>query len=302
MDTRKLRVLLDVIKLKSINKAAEELGYTQSGLTYLLNSLEEELEVPILVRNRRGVFLSEEGEALYPYIAQILSEEDEMLQVIRVFKKKRQDQLVIGSYPSISLFLLPETIKLFQNKYPDADVDLRVGAKQLNLMLENNEIDFCLIAKQQNEGFYWEPLFRDPMYAAIPTTNPLAYKDSLTLQELANERMVFSGGNQKNIVLTALQSNGLEPKRSITMSTCNGMDLLIYVSNGFGVTFLSSMYRKSCPRNVRMIPLNPPLYREIGIALKNAHQLSPQVKHFLDCLKLIVQNSFASLEPMKASE
>ena len=46
MDTRKLRVLLDTIKIKSINKAAEELGYTQSGLTYLLNSLEEELGVP----------------------------------------------------------------------------------------------------------------------------------------------------------------------------------------------------------------------------------------------------------------
>ena len=134
------------------------------------------------------------------------------------------------------------------------------------------------------------------MYAAIPTTNPLAYMNCLTLQELANERIVFSGGNQKNIVLTGMQTNGLEAKRSITMSTTNGMDLLIYVSNGFGVTFLSSMYRKSCPSNVRMIPIDPPLYREVGVISKNAHQLSPQAKHFLYCLKLIIHNTFGDLE------
>lgn len=296
MDTRKLRVLLDTIKIKSINKAAEELGYTQSGLTYLLNSLEEELGVPLLVRNRRGVFLSEEGNQLYPHISQILSAEDEMFHALRIIKEKKSDQLVIGSYPSISLFLLPETIKLFQNKYPDTDVDLRVGNTVLNFLLENNEIDFALVSKEQSADFEWEPLFRDPMYAAIPTTNPLAYKNCLTLQELANERIVFSGGNQKNIVLTGMQTNGLEAKRSITMSTTNGMDLLIYVSNGFGVTFLSSMYRKSCPSNVRMIPIDPPLYREVGVISKNAHQLSPQAKHFLYCLKLIIHNTFGDLE------
>ena len=64
LGTLNIRVLLDTIKIKSINKAAEELGYTQSGLTYLLNSLEEELGVPLLVRNRRGEYLSEEGNQL----------------------------------------------------------------------------------------------------------------------------------------------------------------------------------------------------------------------------------------------
>lgn len=208
MDTRKLRVLLDTIKIKSINKAAEELGYTQSGLTYLLNSLEEELGVPLLVRNRRGVFLSEEGEQLYPHIAQILSAEDEMFHALRIIKEKKSDQLIIGSYPSISLFLLPETIKLFQNKYPDTDVDLRVGSQTLNFQLENNEIDLALVSREQNTDFEWEPLFRDPMYAAIPTTNPLAYKNCLTLESWPMNGSFSPAGNQKNIVLTGLQTSG----------------------------------------------------------------------------------------------
>ena len=45
MDTKKVDALIETVRTGSINKAALELGYTQSGLTYLLNSLEGELGV-----------------------------------------------------------------------------------------------------------------------------------------------------------------------------------------------------------------------------------------------------------------
>ena len=43
MDARKLNAIMTAIDLGSFSKAAETVGYTQSGLTHLVNSLEKEL-------------------------------------------------------------------------------------------------------------------------------------------------------------------------------------------------------------------------------------------------------------------
>lgn len=68
MDDKKLNALLAAVRLGSLSKAANELGYTQSGLTLMMKSLEAELGYPILARNYSGVKLTPKGEYLLPYI------------------------------------------------------------------------------------------------------------------------------------------------------------------------------------------------------------------------------------------
>lgn len=55
MDTKKLEVFINAVDLGSITKAAQVMGYTQSGITRMISSLEKELGVPLLVRSRSGV-------------------------------------------------------------------------------------------------------------------------------------------------------------------------------------------------------------------------------------------------------
>ena len=62
METAKIAALLAAAELGSISKAAENLGYTQSGVTHIVNSLEEEAGFPLLMRGNRGVRLTAEGE------------------------------------------------------------------------------------------------------------------------------------------------------------------------------------------------------------------------------------------------
>ena len=72
MDTVKLAALLAAAELGSISKAAEALGYTQSGVTHIINSLEEEAGFPLLVRGNRGVRFTAEGERLAPFIREVV--------------------------------------------------------------------------------------------------------------------------------------------------------------------------------------------------------------------------------------
>ena len=58
MDSKKVHALLLAIEKGSLTSAATELGYTQSGLTHMMNALEEELGLNLLVRSKNGVRLS----------------------------------------------------------------------------------------------------------------------------------------------------------------------------------------------------------------------------------------------------
>ena len=66
MDAKKLEILMTAVDLGSFSKASEVVGYTQSGLTHLVNSLEREIGFPLIMRSHNGVSLTEQGKELVP--------------------------------------------------------------------------------------------------------------------------------------------------------------------------------------------------------------------------------------------
>ena len=62
MDALKCRAFLATAELGSMSAAAESLGYTQSGITRMIRSLEEELGFPLFVREKAGVALTGNGK------------------------------------------------------------------------------------------------------------------------------------------------------------------------------------------------------------------------------------------------
>ena len=69
MDTKKLEALAAAVEHGSFTRAAEALGYTQSGMTHMMNSLERDIGFPVLLRGRAGVRLTPAGERIYPWFA-----------------------------------------------------------------------------------------------------------------------------------------------------------------------------------------------------------------------------------------
>ena len=57
MEAKKLEILMTAVDLGSFSKASEVVGYTQSGLTHLVNSLEREIGFPLIIRSHNGISL-----------------------------------------------------------------------------------------------------------------------------------------------------------------------------------------------------------------------------------------------------
>ena len=86
----KMKALRTVLRLGSFTKAAHALGYTQSSISQMMASLEEELSFKLLIRSRNGITLTQEGQQLYPFLEQVLHSYEAMEEKAREIRGPSQ--------------------------------------------------------------------------------------------------------------------------------------------------------------------------------------------------------------------
>ena len=120
MDSKKLEILMTAVNLGSFSKASEVVGYTQSGLTHLINGLEREIGMTLIRRDHSGIALTEEGEALMPAIREFLQRERRSWRTrSRPSRKKRTATIRVAAYASIAMHWMPEILYRFRRVCPD---------------------------------------------------------------------------------------------------------------------------------------------------------------------------------------
>ena len=80
MDVNDLKLFTRAAELGNITRAAAELGYTQSAASHALRRLEQSLGTQLLQRLHMGVCLTENGRALLPYAAAMLTAQERLIQ------------------------------------------------------------------------------------------------------------------------------------------------------------------------------------------------------------------------------
>ena len=102
MDTEKYQALLQAVEQGSITAAARDLGYSPSGLTRMLDSLERDLGFSLLFRTSQGVQLTREGNRLLPAIRELLYWSRQIREESAGILGLEQGELFVGSYYSIA--------------------------------------------------------------------------------------------------------------------------------------------------------------------------------------------------------
>ena len=108
---------LKVFERNSFSDAARDLGYTQSAVSQMIKSLEEELGVTLLVRSRSGVALTYEGRHLLPYIRDTVNAYRMLQSQAAGFSGLEQGTIRLGTFTSVSSFLLPPAMERFRSQH-----------------------------------------------------------------------------------------------------------------------------------------------------------------------------------------
>ena len=295
MDVKKYEVLISVIEKKSILNACIELGYTQSGITHMMNSMEKEIGFPILQRSNKGVKLTSEGRIVLPLIRQIVKLNAELEYCFSQIRGLETGKVRVGSYPSIACTWLPKIIPEFRRLYPGVQVEIseELRVKQLERNLSEGHLDLCFLSRQPQQPFEYMELLEDPYYAVLPSNHPLAANEVIEAEALMHENFFIN----KSI-------DGIDPdilryweKIDVPITStcsCNTDHTIVkLVSMELGVSMLPRLFLDtavSAADQVQLRPLHPPAYRTLGIAAPSFPDLSPVAKAFLQCAKSVLAN------------
>lgn len=288
METKKLSAFIETIEIGSINKAAESIGYTQSGLSYMLNKLEDELGVKLLKRSHAGIMLTPEGEELFPVIREITEKEKEMEQKLERIKRRECEVIRIGTYSGLMISWLPAIINRYKERHPSVRFEIHTGFNQLNDLLEEDKVDIVFCEQHlvdRNSDHKWEFLFEDEMCIAIHDSLPLAKEETIKLEMLKGYPVMYPVVNHKNIVALKLKQLGITFENKTEIYTDDGSITLSMVDKNKGISFLSGLYQAECPQHVCMKSVSPKLYRQIGVAVNEKKAQPRAVPQFLKCIK-----------------
>ena len=147
-----LKVFFEVAKHKNLTKAAEKLFISQPAISQTLNKIEEQLEVKLLIRNNKGIVLTEIGSRIFEKLNNAFLEIGSINELLESDKELSRGVLRIGCGTNLARISLVEPLKNFHVKYPKVQIS-QIEDNQINMMklLLMGELDVFI--SQRNVEF-----------------------------------------------------------------------------------------------------------------------------------------------------
>ena len=279
MDTKKLEALVVSVELGSFTRAAEQLGYTQSGLTHMMNSLEKDIGFTVLVRGRSGVQLTPAGQRIFPLVQECLAGSAALEREISLINSHKEDSVRVAAYESIARHWLPEVIQQFRREHPDVTVDIQMGSvDEVYRWVLEDRVDMCFASRQDYNTLDWTPLRDDELLAILPPDYDSA-EDTFPIQFFTGQEFLMPSMGFDRDILRVLNEHGVAPL--IRTTQVSDSAVISMVEHGLGVSVLSRLVLRGRQNSVRALPLLPQAFRKLGIAARPRKELRPIVRKFI---------------------
>ena len=241
MNLRDLRYLLAVAEHGHFGRAAEACGISQPTLSVQVRKLEELLGVALFERTSKAVTPTVACERLLGHVRAAVAEADEILAVARNLRDPLAGRFRLGIIPTLAPYLLPLVFAPLREALPT--LELEPWEDQTAALLERlraHELDAALLATEvDGPDLASQPLFAEPFLAALPPEHPLAAREAVAEEHLAEDILVLADGHcLRDQALAACGRSGAlgGTLRAASLST-----LLNMVAAGYGTTLIPGL-------------------------------------------------------------
>ncbi|QCR32444.1 LysR family transcriptional regulator [Lysinibacillus sp. SGAir0095] len=272
---------IKVIEKGNFTKAAEELGYTQSAISQMVNSLEKELSTTLILRSRNGITLTPDGEEFLPYIRNLSNSHLELLVKQKEMKGLQSGLIRIGTFSSVACHWLPKLIKDFKQLYPAVHFKIYQGEYTvISNWIREGFVDFGFVNPDAAKNLKTLPLREDEMLAVLPKDNPLTTKSQVTLKELSEEPFILLDEGEINVALSIFSENQFEP--NIQFHVHDDYAIMSMIEQGLGISILPKLVLDRCPYGIVTKSISPTISRTISLSYKDKRVLPIASRYFID--------------------
>ena len=286
MGNSKYEAFLKVAEVGSFKGAAEELGYTQAGISYIIASLEKEMGTALFARERTGVTLTPDGQELLPLVQNVCNTERSLQTRLDEMHHLESGTVRIAAFASVAIHWLPGIVSEFLKQHPK--VDLHISCIEDQAEVENHLLngDFdgaFLVLPAAHEQLFCIPLAQDPIYAVVAHDHPLAQASFFPAEALANEPYIKVRGSAHSEFDALFDRHGVHPKTRFTLD--NDFAVMGMVSEGLGFSLFAKLMLRDAPFDLAFVEPEIPTHRELAIAVRSYDTASIATKAFLECVR-----------------
>jgi LysR family cys regulon transcriptional activator len=229
----------------NVSVAADALFTSQPGISKQIRQLEEELGVPIFIRQgKRLAALTAGGEVIVAIARRALQEINNLKRVGAEFKSEDTGTLAIATTHTQARYVLPPVLKRFAERYPKVRLLLHQGnPAQVAEQTQRSDVDVGIATEALADypGLVSLPCYTWNRCVLVPNGHPLAKVRPLTLEALARYPIVtydfsFTGRSEIN---AAFAAKGIEP--NVVLTALDSDVIKTYVELGLGVGIVAQM-------------------------------------------------------------
>ncbi|MCD8068324.1 MAG: LysR family transcriptional regulator [Lachnospiraceae bacterium] len=287
MNDRQLNSLLKAVECGSFSKAEEELFLSKQALKKQIDTLEDEVGFPLVSRNRQGITLTPAGEVFCKEARRILAELNAVIQ--RCKGIAFHEETIRIENPYHPRLMLEAAFDEFFRRFPT--INQHIILQNSNYLVDdilNNRADVaeCTYhSRFETDGIVCTKLFPSPYKCLMTSSNPLARRELLSLEDLRGQKVYMIPGNKTLISEINENFSDIEIHTDARNDTQEIQNICynrgIFISRAYYIDFMHPLV--SVPLKTESVPYAAILHRE------NPSQV---VKEFLR----VIQETYPGVE------
>jgi len=294
VDISRLRALRELANRQTITAVAQVLCLTPSAVSQQIAQLEEELGLPLTERRGRGVKLTYAGEVLVAHVDRILAVMDEAKSSLAQIHKEIAGTLRIAAFATAAAALMPAVINALRVSFPRLQIILvemepHEGLAALNSWVVDLAIVDDLTARlaRMEENIEQVDLIDDDLYLVMANNHRLAGRESVTLDELAEEQWALDSATSfyGDFVLDLCRQAGFKPHVN---AECRGAEIIeAMVAAGCSISIIPGLRLSQMPSHLRAVRILPAVRRRISAVFRKGEKSHPAIKAVIEELDRI---------------
>jgi LysR family cys regulon transcriptional activator len=260
MNLHQFRFVQEAVRRNlNLTETARALHTSQPGVSKAIIELEEELGVEIFARHgKRLKRVTEPGQHVLKSVEIIMREVGNLRRIGEQFSAQDSGTLSIATTHTQARYVLPQPVAHLRQAFPKVNVSLHQGSPdQVARMVldEVAEIGIATESLSQYDDLVTLPCYEWQHMLVMPLDHPLAAKEQVTLEDLAQEPLItyhpsFTGRTK---VDQAFAAKHLHPR--IALEAIDSDVIKTYVRLGLGVGIVAEMALKDDGTNTDLVAI-----------------------------------------------
>lgn len=292
LDVHRLRLLRELAEHGTIAATARVCSLTPSAVSQQLSLLQREVGTALLVRDGRGVLLTDAGRTLVAHTERILAELEEASASIAALSESVSGVVRLAAFPTAASSLVPAAIAATRAAHPEVQVlleeaetaqgiaALKAGRLDLLIVYEYN-----LLPDITDAGIELTPLVTESLLAAVPTGVRLP-RGRLRLEVLRDQPWIAPRSDTalRAILERACGLAGFAPQVDYTSDDYTV--ILALVAAGLGVSLVPPLAAETVSATLRLRPVaDPTLSRRVSVAARAGSTRTPRIAALIHHLR-----------------